>query len=250
MIRTVATTGASCKNATPPAAFPPHPVLPSPAALARRTLIYRFTFIAACLLLVVSFWKRNDLPAGTAIDPALADEPVQRPTTRGAFTTRWRDVEYRVEPSSSTTSRDWSSPGAGTTATAVCTGGRTIISTSPMSASCGATTPAANIWTRSKIIEPAPRFWRYAGYIGSAPPRTAGFLYRSACFPGNYRIRFNGIAGKDRALAYDAVGRLARDERGQGESFVFDWDGNGNLLSATDALGTVSYMTLRGVRPA
>lgn len=48
-------------------------------------------------------------------------------------------------------------------------------------------------------------------------------------------------SGASRALAYDAVGRLAHDERGQGESFVFDWDGNGNLLSATDALGTVSY---------
>src|SRR5690606_20926109 len=86
------------QNETPPAAFPPRPVLRSAPARERRTVIRRFTLIAACLLLAVSFWKRNDLPAGTAIDPALADEPVQQPTSRRAFTTRWRDVEYRVEP--------------------------------------------------------------------------------------------------------------------------------------------------------
>jgi hypothetical protein len=64
----------------------------------RGTAIYRFILIAACILLAISFWKRDDLPSGKAVHPALADEPEQRKTSRSAFTTRWKDVEYRVDP--------------------------------------------------------------------------------------------------------------------------------------------------------
>ena len=60
--------------------------------------IYRFILVATCLLLSISFWKRNDIPAGVAAHPALADEPEQKPTSRPAFTTRWKGVEYRVDP--------------------------------------------------------------------------------------------------------------------------------------------------------
>lgn len=58
----------------------------------------RFILVAACGLLAIAFAKRNDLPAHTALRPALAAEPVQGPTSRPPFTARWNDVDYRIEP--------------------------------------------------------------------------------------------------------------------------------------------------------
>jgi len=48
--------------------------------------------------LIVSFWNRNDLPRNVSLLPALADEPVQEPTRKDAFTALYNDIEYLVEP--------------------------------------------------------------------------------------------------------------------------------------------------------
>ena len=54
--------------------------------------------IASFLLLVVSFWNRNELPRDIAILPALSDEPRQAATRMSAFDAVFNDVTYRVEP--------------------------------------------------------------------------------------------------------------------------------------------------------
>ena len=53
---------------------------------------------ASFVLLLVSFWNRNDLPRNVVLLPALADEPKQTPTRKSAFEAVYNDVEYRVEP--------------------------------------------------------------------------------------------------------------------------------------------------------
>ncbi|HET6629575.1 MAG TPA: hypothetical protein VFG91_07350 [Woeseiaceae bacterium] len=60
--------------------------------------IHRFILPAACVVLVVSFWKRNDVPAGVDVLPPVEHEPIQSPTARPVFSARWGGVEYRVEP--------------------------------------------------------------------------------------------------------------------------------------------------------
>jgi len=55
-------------------------------------------FCASTALLLVSFWKRNDLPPATALLPQLAAEPLQRPTTKHAFNVEYSGVRYAVEP--------------------------------------------------------------------------------------------------------------------------------------------------------
>jgi hypothetical protein len=41
----------------------------------------RIVLCASSLVALLSFWNRNDLPPGSAILPALAEEPLQEPTT-------------------------------------------------------------------------------------------------------------------------------------------------------------------------
>ncbi len=53
---------------------------------------------AALTVLAVSFWNRNDVPAGADVLPALQNEPRQAPTARPAFSVQWQGVDYRVEP--------------------------------------------------------------------------------------------------------------------------------------------------------
>ncbi len=57
-----------------------------------------FMLLASCAVLAVSFWKRNDVPAGVEVVPPVQHEPRQLPTERKAFTARWSGVDYRVEP--------------------------------------------------------------------------------------------------------------------------------------------------------
>jgi hypothetical protein len=60
--------------------------------------INSFILSAACVVLVVSFWKRNDVPAGMDVLPAVQHEPRQTPTARPAFSAGWNGVDYRVQP--------------------------------------------------------------------------------------------------------------------------------------------------------
>jgi len=53
---------------------------------------------ASFVLLLVSFWNRNNLPRNVVLLPALADEPKQSPTNKRSFEAVYNDVEYRVEP--------------------------------------------------------------------------------------------------------------------------------------------------------
>jgi hypothetical protein len=48
--------------------------------------------------LAVSFWNRNDLPRNIEFLPALAEEPLQKPARKEAFTVSYNDIEYFVEP--------------------------------------------------------------------------------------------------------------------------------------------------------
>lgn len=52
----------------------------------------------ACVVLVVSFWNRNDVPAGVDVLPAVQQEPRQAPTARPAFSAGWNGIDYRVQP--------------------------------------------------------------------------------------------------------------------------------------------------------
>lgn len=61
-------------------------------------LLNRYLMIASALTLVVAFWNRNDVPAGVALDPRLAAEPLQRPIVKKPLTVPYAGVEYRVEP--------------------------------------------------------------------------------------------------------------------------------------------------------
>jgi hypothetical protein len=54
--------------------------------------------LATCAVLAISFWKRNDVPGGVTVLPAVENEPQQSPTGRRPLTARWKGVEYRVEP--------------------------------------------------------------------------------------------------------------------------------------------------------
>ncbi len=49
-------------------------------------------------MLLVSFWKRNDLPPATALLTQLAAEPLQRPTAKPPFAVEYSGVRYAVEP--------------------------------------------------------------------------------------------------------------------------------------------------------
>lgn len=63
-----------------------------------ESAIHRFVLFAAGIVFAIAFWKRNDVPVGAALHPALASEPAQAPTSKPPFTALWNGVEYRVEP--------------------------------------------------------------------------------------------------------------------------------------------------------
>ena len=50
------------------------------------------------LVALLSFWHRNDLPPGSAIQPTLAAEPRQEPTASKPFAVEYSGVRYEVEP--------------------------------------------------------------------------------------------------------------------------------------------------------
>lgn len=54
--------------------------------------------VISFLVLLVSFWNRNDLPAAIEVVTELLDEPRQTTTQTGAFYVTYNDVDYRVEP--------------------------------------------------------------------------------------------------------------------------------------------------------
>jgi hypothetical protein len=55
-------------------------------------------FAAAAVLLLVSFWNRNDIPGNIDFHAAIEHEPVQSPTARQPFSVEWHGVRYQVEP--------------------------------------------------------------------------------------------------------------------------------------------------------
>lgn len=53
---------------------------------------------ASAAVLLVAFWKRNDLPQARALLPQLATEPRQHATTKRPFDVEYSGVRYSVEP--------------------------------------------------------------------------------------------------------------------------------------------------------
>lgn len=76
----------------------PHTAEVRGGRITEGALIHRWILIVACAVFALAFWKRNDVPAGLAVDAALAADPAQTPTWRPPFTTRWDGIEYTVEP--------------------------------------------------------------------------------------------------------------------------------------------------------
>jgi hypothetical protein len=60
--------------------------------------IIRGLIIVSFVLLVVSFWNRNDLPGTIDIVPGLDGEPRQTQTRKRPFDIDYNGVAYRVEP--------------------------------------------------------------------------------------------------------------------------------------------------------
>ncbi len=58
----------------------------------------QFLVVASFLVLVVSFWNRNDLPGNIDYLPEIRTEPVQTPTNRPPFEVAYEDVGYHIEP--------------------------------------------------------------------------------------------------------------------------------------------------------
>jgi hypothetical protein len=54
--------------------------------------------LASFVVLVASFWNRNEIPAGIDYVDAVYEEPRQTPTREAAFDAVYNDRTYRVEP--------------------------------------------------------------------------------------------------------------------------------------------------------
>lgn len=54
--------------------------------------------ITSFILLLASFWNRNDLPGNIDYIPAIANEPSQKATKKPAFDVTYEDVSYHVAP--------------------------------------------------------------------------------------------------------------------------------------------------------
>lgn len=52
----------------------------------------------SAVLALVGFWQRDALPRDIPLAQALADEPLQRPTSRAPFAASWDGKAYVVEP--------------------------------------------------------------------------------------------------------------------------------------------------------
>lgn len=63
-------------------------------ALRSNTII----LLASVILLLTSFWNRNDIPGNVEFHAALDRDPQQTPTSRAPFSILWNDVDYRIEP--------------------------------------------------------------------------------------------------------------------------------------------------------
>ena len=59
-----------------------------------NSLIIGVSFV----VLLVSFWNRNDIPGRIDVRPSLAEEPDQKPTDKADFSVEFRDVGYKVRP--------------------------------------------------------------------------------------------------------------------------------------------------------
>lgn len=61
----------------------------------------RFTsllIIVSFIVLIVSFWNRNDLPGSIDYLPEIFDEPKQTATHRKPFGVTYKDIDYLIEP--------------------------------------------------------------------------------------------------------------------------------------------------------
>lgn len=63
----------------------------------RRRLI-SWLFFASLILLIVSWWQRDEFAEDMWLDPAVEAEPVQEPVSKEPFTTEVNDVEYLIRP--------------------------------------------------------------------------------------------------------------------------------------------------------
>lgn len=54
--------------------------------------------LIAFLILLASFWQRNDLPSNLNVVSAVLEEPHQTGNKRAAFDAMFNDISYRVEP--------------------------------------------------------------------------------------------------------------------------------------------------------
>jgi len=54
--------------------------------------------LVSFLLLLLSFWKRNELPGNIELIPAIGEEPKQTRTAKQPFDVEFGGVNYRVEP--------------------------------------------------------------------------------------------------------------------------------------------------------
>jgi len=54
--------------------------------------------LVSLIVSLVAFWNRNELPASITPVPPVLQEPVQTPDDLPPFNTRFRSIEYRVDP--------------------------------------------------------------------------------------------------------------------------------------------------------
>jgi len=60
--------------------------------------INNLLIITSFIVLLVSFWNRNDLPGNIDYVPAIGNDPLQAKTNKRPFDVAYKDVQYRVTP--------------------------------------------------------------------------------------------------------------------------------------------------------
>lgn len=58
----------------------------------------QFLVVASFIILVVSFWNRNDLPANIDYVSQIQNEPLQKATDKRSFDVNYEDMKYQVNP--------------------------------------------------------------------------------------------------------------------------------------------------------
>lgn len=58
----------------------------------------KYALIGSTVVLLLSFWNRNDIPGNIAFHPGLEDEPRQEETRKPSFSARYDGIDYLVEP--------------------------------------------------------------------------------------------------------------------------------------------------------